>query len=256
MKYNEKVMNMRVATGKELAPEVRERRENMNAIWMTLSDMQKARAKLIYGLMLVDGETRATAVADRLGVGQSSIYKLMEQMVKMSLLSRTVLSEIKKPAVVYKAYADAELPSEWDIEEVMKAAREYKETVPQEASPQKAAHGKAKEPKTPRQCVLAKALEKDLHIDQKDVPAYKEFVEAMAKVPANNGELQAIVKELIEFAQRRVREAKITCPACGGRVERMGPTGAHCTKCHTKADAGDFEGSLLMISVLRKRGMK
>lgn len=256
--YNERIMNARVSAGKDILPEKKAKREKMNEIWIELTEMQKVRARLIYGMLMNEGPSKVGTVADRLGVGESSIYKLMVKMVEMGMLKRTEGSMLKKPSVTYSAYADAELPSEWSIEDVLKEAKEFKreETVPQEATRRKE---KVKAKEKTSECYLAQAMSKDFHIEKKDVGAYTEFVQAMAKVPTNNGELQKIVSELIAFAQDRVRNAKVECPACGSMIERKGATGAQCTrkKCifHNGVDGGTFEMSVrLMESFVKVNG--
>ena len=102
--------------------------------------------------------------------------------------------------------------------------------------------------------VIAQSMASSKRVDVSNVGPYEDLVVALASISLerSNAEIKGWLRELTGLAERRIREAKVRCPACGAVLETYKVTGLRCPRCRAEADGGTTEVSLAMLGALVK----
>lgn len=261
MAYNKNVQKARASVGKdsmELKTEARRRAESVYSKW---SPALQGRVRAVYSLLLNRGPQTVPQLEEWIGVNTSGVSKLMNGMKDMGVVKVEKVDEgdLRRSAPIrWSVVADAEVPAAW-----MRDGRLSPETLhAHETYVRPPASAKRPGPGRRAQCdgtvefesVIAQSMASSKRVDVGNVGPYEDLVVALASISLerSNAEIKGWLRELTGLAERRIREAKVRCPACGAVLETYKVTGLRCPRCRAEADRGSTEVSLAMLGALVK----
>lgn len=265
MSYNKNVQKARASVGKdemERRTEARiEARRKMEAVYSSWSPAIQGRVRAVYSLLLNKGPQTVPQLEEWIGVNTSGVSKLMNGMKDMGVVKAEKVDEgdLRRSAPLqWSVVADAEVPAAWMREgrlssETLHAHETYvrpsataKRPGPGRRAPCDGTVGFASE------SVIAQSMASSKRVDVGSIGPYEDLVVALASInlERSNAEIKGWLRELTGLAERRIREAKVKCPACGAVLETYKVTGLRCPRCRAEADGGTTEVSLAMLGAL------
>ena len=254
MSYNKAVQKARDKIGKEdpviVVPDVDAPNE---AIQGTRSEeitpLRVLQMQTVYGCLSRTPRRLISQISDETGVTANTLGDLLPKMVKEGILVSEILPKRGQPKC-YSINVLNPIPEGWPTLEEMKNLPKLEPTYPPTQP------GKPKiytgDIEKARDNPLTKMLLKD-DTHAFDVSGYQQFIEDTKKFYGIK-ELDDVIKVLHKLCQKRIDDQFVECPICKGRIERH-VSEARCKKCGTKIDAGTFEKSMEMFSILAKNGV-
>lgn len=186
-----------------------------------------------------------------LGVSKETIYLTAGEMVRANYLAK-----VKHPRDGRKSiYIASAMPKAWDESEVESILADFRKRATAHEVAETGMLFMPKKPEQPKECAMAKAMAKDVHILERNVDAYQRMLDFMARYPDNlTQELDEINREYIKLLKDRIKSVQYDCPkcrACGTVKNNNGA--AYCTKCKVSIDGfGSFKANLDVLRSIAK----
>jgi len=270
MAYNKNVLKARASVGKQNeqndvpSPPRAEAgaQRRIDVAYLGWSPNMRGRMKAVYSLLLNRGPQTVPQLREWLKINGSGVSKLMNGMkdigvVRAERAEAAADGRRSNAPMVYSAVVDSPVPSEWLTPsggldpEVLHACDTYdaSRSASKGASYRKRHSGQVE---FMSESVIAQSMASSKRVDADDVGPYEDLVIALASISleASNAEIKGWLRELTGLAERRIREAKVKCPACGAVLETYKVTGLRCPRCRAEADGGTTEVSLAMLGAL------